>query len=63
MPGLIEDLQLVLLKQIVTDEHTDLGILAHPLLSLILASGEAFLSVSTAFVKKQKVHEPLRICV
>ena len=46
VPGLIEDLQRVLLKQIVTDEHTDLGILAHPLLSLILASGEAFQSVS-----------------
>ena len=53
VPGLIEDLQLVLLKQIVTDEHTDLGILAHPLLSLILASGEALQAVSSAFIKKQ----------
>jgi len=41
--------------QIVTDEQTDLGILAHPLLSLILASDDAFQAVSTAFVKKQTV--------
>ena len=41
--------------QIVTDEQTDLGILAHPLLSLILASDDAFQAVSTAFVKKQPV--------
>jgi hypothetical protein len=44
-----------LLFQIVTDEQTDLGILAHPLLSLILASDDAFQAVSTAFVKKQTV--------
>ena len=48
VPGLIEDLQLVLLKQIITDEHTDLGILAHPLLSLILASVSLWQGMSGA---------------
>jgi len=53
VPNLVADLQLVLIKQLLTDEHTDTGILSHPLLSLILASETAFESVSSAFVARQ----------
>ena len=52
MPTLVADLQLVLIKQLLTDEHTDTGILSHPLLSLILASESAFESVTAAFVAR-----------
>jgi hypothetical protein len=53
VPTLVADLQLVLIKQLLTDEHTDTGILSHPLLSLILASESAFESVTAAFVARQ----------
>uniref|UniRef100_A0A7S4P578 Exportin-7/Ran-binding protein 17 TPR repeats domain-containing protein n=1 Tax=Guillardia theta TaxID=55529 RepID=A0A7S4P578_GUITH len=57
VPTLLEDLQLVLLKQIITDEHIELGILSHPLLSLILASESGFTRVSSKFVSNQPAEE------
>jgi len=61
VPSLVTEMVALLVKQILTDEHTDVGIMSHPLLSLILADGAAFETVCSSFVSRQRpgVHPPI----
>mmetsp|Transcript_21831 Transcript_21831/g.53121 ORF Transcript_21831/g.53121 Transcript_21831/m.53121 type:complete len:201 (-) Transcript_21831:50-652(-) len=56
VPTLVTELIALLVKQLLTDDHTDLGILSHPLLSLILADESSFKAFSQAFVARQQPH-------